>query len=188
MGERQDLRLPLLGREEAEGDAARVLASSVGHMQLFGLLSHASANVLPLMRLAGSILGKQSLAGPLREVAILVAMRLENGRYEWAQHVEIGRIEGLSDDDIAAIERLDLGFPADPAKGAVARFTRELVEDVRVGDEAWSTLAAHLGPREMVELMIAVGFYMMLARLTESAGLAGEEAQGAAVLASATKG
>ena len=181
MTERQELRIGLLQPEHAQGDALKALGSPTGHMALFGLLAHAETNVLPVMRLGRAILAKQKLPGDLRELAILVAMRLEGGRYEWPQHVEIARIEGLSDEEIAAIERLDLSFP-DPRKRAVAAFARQSVEAVRVDDAAFAAVSAHLDERELVELVIAIGYYMMLARLTEATGLAADKVEGAAVL------
>lgn len=181
MAQRDELRIGLLTQGQAEGDAAKALASPTGHMALFGLLAHAESCVLPVMRLGRAILARQTLPGDLRELAILVAMRIEGGRYEWTQHVEIARIEGLSDQDITAIERLELAV-LDPRKRAVAEFVRQSVEQVRVDDATFSGASAHLAARELVELVIAIGYYMMLARLTEAAGLGADKVEGAAVL------
>lgn len=177
--------MPLLSLADAGGEAAKALSSSTGHMALFGLLAHAETGILPIMRMGRAILGKQKLAGALRELAILVAMRLEGGRYEWPQHVEIARLEGLTDEDIAAVERLDLAFPGDPVKQAVAQFVRQSVEQVRIDDDVFAAAAAHLDHRELVELLIAIGYYMMLARITEAAGLGADRVEGAAVASAA---
>ena len=175
-------RISLLAPEAAQGDAAKALASPTGHMALFGLLAHAEANVLPVMRLGRSILGKQQLAGDLRELAILVAIRLEGGANEWPQHVDIARAEGLPEDAIAAVERLDFAHPFDPRLRAVVDFARQSVEQVRIDDATYAALAALLDEREVVELVIAIGYYMMLARLTEAVNLGPEAVQGRAVL------
>jgi alkylhydroperoxidase family enzyme len=175
------LRIPPLALERAQGDAAKALSSPTGHMALFGLLAHAETSVLPIMRMGRAILGKQKLPGALRELSILVAMRLAGGSYEWPQHVEIAKLEGLSLEEIAAVERLDLAFDHDPAKRAVAELTRQSVEQVRVSDEAFAAAAAHLDHRELVELLIAIGYYLMLARITEAAGLGADKVEGAAV-------
>lgn len=181
MSRDHELRIPLLDLAHAEGDAAKALSSSTGHMALFGLLAHAETSILPIMRMGRAVLGKQKLDGGLRELAILVAMRLAGGRYEWPQHVEIAKLEGLSEEEIVAVERLDLAFAHDAAKHAVAEFTRQSVEQVRVSDDAFAAAAAHLDYRELVELLIAIGYYLMLARITEAAGLGADKVEGAAV-------
>ena len=120
-----DLRMALLNPEDVEGDAAKALASPTGHMSLFRLMAHAPTTILPVMRLGRAILGKQQLDGRTRELAILIALRLEGGRYEWPQHVDIARSLGLSDAEIAAVERLDFAHGFAPRDRAVVDFTRQ---------------------------------------------------------------
>lgn len=177
------LRVKLLGPDDVEGDAAKALASPIGHMSLFRLMAHAPTTVLPVMRLGRAILGKQQLDGRIRELAILVALRLEGGRYEWPQHAEIARHLGLGDAEIAAVERLDFVHPFAPCERAVVDFARESVENVRVSDATFAALRQHLDEREVVELLFAIGYYMMLARLTEAVELTEDPVEGLAVLA-----
>jgi alkylhydroperoxidase family enzyme len=177
-----DLRIALLNPEDVEGDAARALASPTGHMSLFRLMAHAPTTILPIMRLGRAILGKQKLDGRLRELAILVALRLEGGRYEWPQHVDIARSMGLGEAEIAAVERLDFVHPFAPPERAVVDFARQSVEDVRVDDAVFAALRRHLDEREVVELVFAIGYYMMLARLTEAVELVSDPVGGRAVL------
>jgi alkylhydroperoxidase family enzyme len=55
---------------------------------------------------------------------------------------------------------------------AALRLATELVDDVRASDEALGALvAADFSPREIVELVLVVGQYMMVARLAETAGI-----------------
>ena len=48
---------------------------------------------------------------------------------------------------------------------AVLRFTTEVMKDVRASDEAFAAVAETLSPREIVELLMVIGQYMMLARV-----------------------
>ena len=55
---------------------------------------------------------------------------------------------------------------------AVLLFTTEVVRDVRASDEALAAVAgAGLSPREIVELLLVIGQYMMVARVAETAGI-----------------
>ena len=180
--ENPDLRIPLLGPDDVEGDAARALASPTGHMSLFRLMAHAPTTILPVMRLGRAILGRQQLDARLRELAILVALRLEGGRYEWPQHVDIARSLGLGEAAIAAVERLDFSHPFAGAERAVVDFTRQSVEQVRVDEATFAALRQHLDEREVVELVFGIGYYMMLARLTEAVELVSDPVDGRAVL------
>ncbi len=48
------------------------------------------------------------------------------------------------------------------------RFTEEVIERVKADEATVKELMKHLSPREIVELILAIGFYMMAARLTET--------------------
>jgi alkylhydroperoxidase family enzyme len=50
----------------------------------------------------------------------------------------------------------------------VLRFTTEVVKQVRASDETFAALAALVSPREIVELVLTIGYYMMIARLLET--------------------
>jgi hypothetical protein len=52
---------------------------------------------------------------------------------------------------------------------------------VRPGETTFAAVQAHLSAREIVELILAVGYYMMLARLMETTGLDLDEAAGGKV-------
>src|SRR6266436_5238791 len=48
------------------------------------------------------------------------------------------------------------------------RFTTEVVRDVRASEATFAELARRLSAQEIVELIITVGYYMMIARLLET--------------------
>ena len=85
------------------------------------------------------------------------------------QHVPIARALGCSEAQIAALEDDDdaaAGF--DEREKAALQFTREVVVDVRASEETLAQARGHLSDREIVELIVMVGFYLRLARLTET--------------------
>ena len=70
---------------------------------------------------------------------------------------------------------------------AVLRFTTEVVRDVRASEDALAAVVdAGLSPREIVELLLVIGQYMMVARVAETAGIELDEP--AAVNESAERG
>jgi alkylhydroperoxidase family enzyme len=52
---------------------------------------------------------------------------------------------------------------------------------VRVDDEVFNAAHEHFGDREIVEVILTVGFYMMMARLTEAVGVELDAAGGMAL-------
>ena len=113
---------------------------------------------------------------------ILQAAQLEGGAYEWRQHVPIALGVGVTQAQIDAVER---GLYDDAALNAAERalltFGREVVEKVRVGDAAFAGVRKHFSEQEIVEAIIALGFYMMMARLTEATETDLDPAAGMAV-------
>jgi alkylhydroperoxidase family enzyme len=152
-------------------------------LKIFRMMAHAETNLRPLVRLGGSILAKQQLSGRLRELAILRVATLSQARYEWLQHVPIAKAAGVTDAQIAA---LDAGHVSanclDARDQLVLRFTDELVRDVRASDRTFNELARQFPPREIVELILVVGYYMLIARLLETTAVDLEEDAGPAIV------
>lgn len=180
----EKLRIPLRDSAAASGDAARALASPVGHMALFRLLAHADTNVLAIMRLGGAILRDQRLDARARELAILVALRVAGGHYEWPQHVQIASDLGVGAAQIAAIERLDFSAEFDARDRDLLAFAHASAKNGIIGDALFDAVRSRLSDREIVELLIAIGFYTMLAKITDAVGLAPEAPQGRSVIRS----
>ncbi len=68
---------------------------------------------------------------------------------------------------------------------ALIGFVDSLVVDVRASDASLAAVRGVLGEREVVEVIVTVGYYMMLARLLRTADVAVEPALGEALLKSA---
>ncbi len=176
-------RLPYVDAASASPEVRETLAALPADLNIFKLLAHAETNFRPLLTLGASILSQQKLDGRLRELAILRVARLSHAEYEWVQHVPIAKAVGASDAEIAALERGEVGAGVfDPLAALVLRFTDEVVRDVGASKPTFDALAAQLSAREIVELVLAVGFYMTMARLMETAAIDLEAAMGAAVL------
>lgn len=138
-------------------------------LNVMKMLANASSEFLPCMRLGGAILGRQKLRPEMRELVILTVSHLERGTYEWVQHVPIAEAAGVGKAKIEAIEAGTFDAPCfDGREQALLRFARQVIEDVRADEETVRTATRYFSPREIVEIIVTCGFYMMLARLTET--------------------
>lgn len=158
--------------ENSSAQVQETFAQLAAPLNIFRMLAHAETCFKPVLRLGGSILGKQKLDGKLRELALLHAVKLDGGEYEWVQHVPIALALGANDAQIKALETGKISAPCfDAEEQAVLRFTGEVVERTGASPEALAAVRQTLSEREVVELIIMIGFYMMMARLTETAGV-----------------
>jgi len=68
----------------------------------------------------------------------------------------------------------------DATERLVLAFTTEVVRDVGASDSTVAAAAERFSPREIVELLLAIGFYMMVARVMETTDLDLDEPVGMA--------
>ncbi|MFQ5478878.1 MAG: carboxymuconolactone decarboxylase family protein [Candidatus Binatia bacterium] len=155
-------------------------------LNIFKMIANAETCFRPFLRLGSAILAQQDFDDKLRELVILQVGRQWNGRYEWEQHVPIAEALGVDADQIAAIDTGDLGASCfDEVEKAVLAFTREVVEEGKPSDATFAAAAERLSAREIVEMLLTIGFYSMVAMVTESTGIEIDEPVGMAVIDSA---
>ncbi|MDD1529528.1 hypothetical protein C7U92_20935 [Bradyrhizobium sp. WBOS7] len=175
-------RLPLIDPETTRGDIRASFDRMPVKLNIFRMMAHAEANMIPAMRLGNSILHKQKLSSINRELLILQAAQLEGGAYEWRQHVPIALGVGCTQAQVDAVERGDYDAAAlNEAERALLKFGREVVENVRVPEAIFAAARQQFSDQEIVESIVALGFYMMMARLTEATETDLDPAAGMAV-------
>jgi alkylhydroperoxidase family enzyme len=163
-----------------------VLERLPAQLNIFKLMAHAETGFRPLLRLGTSILGQQKLSSRLRELAILRVAKLEDAEYEWVQHVPIAKATGATDAQVAALEAGRTGADCfDPLERAVLRFTDEVVETATASEPLVKELVERTSERELVELLLAIGFYMTVARLMNVCAIDMEPPAGEAVVRAA---
>lgn len=181
-------RIPYVDPETAPPAVKEVFDLLPAHLNVFKLMAHAETCFRAWIRLGSQVLGKQKLSALLRELAILRVARLSGAPYEWVQHVPIARHTGASEAQIEALERGDVTAPCfDEVERLVLRFTDEVLRDVGASRATHDALARLLSPQELVELVLAIGFYMTVARVMQTFEIDLEAAQGVRVLDAATQ-
>jgi 4-carboxymuconolactone decarboxylase len=176
-------RIPYADPERAP-EPVREALERMPPLNIFRMLANAETAFRPFLRFGNALLSDLALDPLQRELAILRVSRLTpHAEYEWIQHERIARAVGASDAQIAALERDDIGADCfDEAQRAVLRFTTEVVQDARASDASFEALSAQIAPREIVELLLVIGQYMMLARVMATADIELDEAAGTAVI------
>jgi 4-carboxymuconolactone decarboxylase len=117
------------------------------------------------------ILGKSTLPPRDREIAILRVGWLCRCEYEWGQHAVIGRLVGLSDDEI---RRTTLGPSApgwDPFEATLLAAVDELRADSMIADPTWAALGARYDVRQLLDLVFTVGQYTLVSMALNTLGV-----------------
>lgn len=176
-------RIPLVEAETAPKQVREFLDALPIKLNVFRMVANAETLFRPVFALGTAILGRQKLDDLLREFVILDAVNVVGGEYEWIQHVAIAKALGASDAQISAIEKGNLEsdcFEADTSD--VLSFAHESAKNYRTSDAQFERAAKHLSPREITELLLTIGFYQMLGRVTEATQTELDEAVGTKVL------
>jgi alkylhydroperoxidase family enzyme len=179
-------RLPYADPEQA-AEPVRDALARVPPLNIFLMMANAETAFRPWLRWGAALLGDLDLDPLLRELAILRVARLTpHAEYEWVQHVPLAQAVGATGEQVTALERDDPGaacFSAD--QQAVLRFTTEVVRDARAADETLARLKQVLSPREIVELLMVIGQYMMVGRVMATTGMELDEPAGPEALRAA---
>jgi alkylhydroperoxidase family enzyme len=98
-----------------------------------------------------------------RELITLRIALLTRSPFEWSEHVDIGKAFGLTSEDI---ERVINGSEAPgwtEHEAVVLRAVEEMIADYCVSDATWEALAKTYEEKQLLELPLLVGSYMMTA-------------------------
>jgi 4-carboxymuconolactone decarboxylase len=172
-------RIPYFDISKAEGRAKKVLDKSPP-LNIFRMMGHSGELIDGFVRMGGQILNFTALDPVLREIAIIRVGVLSKASYEVHQHERIGKRMGMSDALIAGIHEGAGAKVFSEIQRLVMLFTDDVVANVRAGDATFNPLLALLSPKEMQELTLTVGFYMMVSRFLETFDVEIEEKQIAA--------
>jgi alkylhydroperoxidase family enzyme len=97
------------------------------------------------------------------ELVILRVATLRGSAYELTQHRRIARRAGLAPDDVTRVADGPSGAAWSARDRLLLRGADTLVADGDLPDDLWAELRAELSPAEVIELVMLVGHYAMLA-------------------------
>jgi alkylhydroperoxidase family enzyme len=176
-------RLPYVDLHSAPEKVRETMTRLPVKLNVFRMMANADTCFRPLLQLGTAILGRLALPARLRELVILQVGKGSPAPYEWTQHVPIARAAGASDEQIAAVDHGDFDAACFDARERTAlRAGAELLCTPKLSDRAFAELEQHFTPREIVELLVTVGYYMMVARILESTGVDIDPPAGTAIV------
>jgi 4-carboxymuconolactone decarboxylase len=178
-------RLPVLDPGDAEPKVREAL-ERLPPLAIFATVANAQGSFVNWLRFGGDCLDGRLFDPVLRELAILRVARLTPGaEYEWAQHVAILLAVGGTDQQVAALQADDVEAEALGEDGRlVVRFTTQVVRDATPDQPTFEAMSERFEVSEIVQLLLVIGQYMMVARVMATAQLELDAVLGADVLAS----
>lgn len=180
--------LPFVDEATASAKTREILGNTPRKLNVARMIANASDAVFQnFSRLGNSLMTRGKLNGKLREIAILRNARVCNSLYEYTQHVPIAKSTGVSDEELKAIDDWENAKCFTEVERLVLRFTDEIARNVKGTKTTLAALQQHLGPGEIVELIMAIGFWGMVARLLETTEVELEEFAGKVNLLEGTK-
>jgi AhpD family alkylhydroperoxidase len=108
------------------------------------------------------LLVNSTLPARQRELLTLRVSWLYQCEYEWGHHLQWARNVGVSDAEIEALKGDTDAFPWGELDLAVLRAVDQLRDRNAIDDEVWTVLAQHLDTRQLMELVLTIGHYVML--------------------------
>lgn len=148
-------------------DETRAALAGRRQINIFRMIANAD-NVAPdVLELGRKMSIGSSLPPNEREVVILRVAQLSNCPFMTHEHTAVSRRNQLSDEWILAVQQYPEGLASQVLSDfeqLLLRFTDEVVHNANASDELFDALASHYDRSVMVELVMLIGFYMMVAR------------------------
>jgi 4-carboxymuconolactone decarboxylase len=181
----------------AAPDEIRTALENLPPLNIFGTLAHAETAFRPFLRFGGAVLGEMALDPVVRELAILTVAKEAEAEYEWVQHVAIGKELGVSHEQVVALAAADScssegadervaaageGQVFNQPQRAAIELAAAVVHGPRISADLYDCVSAQFSEREIVELLLAIGEYLMLARVMTVLDVDLDAAGGDAVL------
>jgi alkylhydroperoxidase family enzyme len=170
--------LPYVDESKAAPKTREILNRARVKLNVSRMVANSDAIFYPFLMFGNSLLTRAKLAPKLREIAILRVAKLGGSAYEWTQHVPIAKGTGVTDEQIAAIADPEGAKCFNELERLVIRFTGEVALNVKASPRLVAELKQHMGPAEIVELIMSIGYWGMVARLLETTEVELEEFAG----------
>lgn len=109
-----------------------------------------------------------SLPGDVRELVIMRVAILNGAPYEADQHAPIALKEGVTQQQLDALEQWDASPLFSERDRAVLAYTDAMTRNVQVPDAVFEAVKAHFDARLLVELTATIATYNMVSRFLEA--------------------
>lgn len=162
-------RVPLIDISNIPGALGDTLRSRPP-LNIYRALANAPRVAGAFLGLGRAVLTQAALDPALRELAILRVGALSSAPYEVHQHRKVARSVGLPDDKInAVVDTRAVHAIFTPTERAVIVFTDAVVSEVKASNAVYQDVEQFLGLEQLIELLITIGYYMLVSRFLENA-------------------
>ena len=152
-------------------DRTRELLGKNRNANIFRMMAHSPSHLEQYCRLGGAIRHKGELDPIVRELAITRTGILCEAPYEIVAHKRIGKNVGVTNEQNTALEDWKSATCFNEVQRAALAFTDEIVTLRRPTDATFDAIASRLTPSALIELQLAVGFYIMTSKFLETFGI-----------------
>jgi alkylhydroperoxidase family enzyme len=160
--------LPYVDESKAPEKTRNILNRGKVKMNVARMIANSDAAFYPFSMLGNSLLTRSRLDAKLREIAILRTAKVSHSVYEWTQHVPIAKAVGVTEAQVAAMDNPQNAPCFNELESLVIKFTDEVARNVKGSPATVAQLKKHLGAGEIVDLILSIGFWGMVARLLET--------------------
>lgn len=151
------------GKRSAVSSTGSPLTAEGGLRGPFNALLYSPVIGDAVQRVGEAVRFEGTLPPQLRELAILTVAAEWQANFEWWAHERIARDIGLAEAVIDGIKAGALPADAEASQQLVYRCARELITQHRLTDEHYAAAVALLGQAAVVELVLLLGYYTLIA-------------------------
>lgn len=106
---------------------------------------------------------QSALPAPVKSLSVLMAARNQRSSFMWAAHVGAALESGLTSETVSSIASGERPGSLGPREAATYDLLTEISRTKQVTDECFERAVELLGEQRLVELVVAFGFYEMVA-------------------------
>lgn len=171
-------RIQPLPREEWDELLQALLSRSLGGaerpLNIFTTLARHPELFRRWLAFGGALLAGK-LSGRHRELVILRIAHHCDSAYEWAQHVPLAKAAGIEDEEIEALRGSVSSGQWEATDLLVLNAADELSSDATISDPTWEALSRRFDDASLIELVMLVGQYRLVAMTVRTLGIQLEE-------------
>lgn len=160
-------RIPYFDLSEASPEIQEMIGSRPP-LNIYRMIAHGGPSASGFLALGSALLSKNEIDNQLRELVIVRVGILCRADYEVHQHKRVAKSVGVSDQKVMALYDGPDSSAFSETERKILRYTDQVVLNVKAGDSTFDAVQDLLTNRQLVELTLTIGFYMMVSRFLEN--------------------
>lgn len=160
--------IKLVDPESASADVAHAF-SMLPVINVFRAMANAETLYPHYIEYISRLFKKLELDAALERMIVLRVSKKSNCFYAWRQNVVVARSVGVTEDQIAALDKGDIRAACFTEEQRIAfAFTDEVIDLIEATEETYSAAREHFTDRVLTEILYVIGTYMFVARLVRT--------------------